>query len=108
MLTSEQKDRRIEDLEKDVFDLQGELAYVRRQMEALKRKLFDSPASEKVSDEQLQLALSDLEKEQVESEKEVIGYCRRKPKAKEAISKLPEDIETIVEEIVPDEVKQSP
>ncbi|MCH6259508.1 hypothetical protein MLD52_23330, partial [Puniceicoccaceae bacterium K14] len=85
MLTSEQKDRRIENLKKDVSDLQGELAYVRRQMEALKRKLFGSPASEKVSDEQLRLALSDLEKEkleQVESEKEVIGYCRRKPKAK--------------------------
>ncbi|MCH6259373.1 IS66 family transposase [Puniceicoccaceae bacterium K14] len=111
MLTSEQKDRRIEDLEKSVSDLQGELAYVRKQMEALKRKLFGSPASEKVSDEQLQLALAELEKEtleQTESEKEVIGYCRRKPKLKEAISKLPEDIETIVEEVVPEEVKQSP
>ncbi|MCH6259480.1 transposase, partial [Puniceicoccaceae bacterium K14] len=59
----------------------------------------------------LQLALSELEKEkleQAESEKEIIGYSRSKPKPKEAISKLPEDIETIVEEIVPEEVKQSP
>ncbi|MCH6259484.1 hypothetical protein MLD52_23210, partial [Puniceicoccaceae bacterium K14] len=99
MITSEEKENRVQELkrekadlereisslERENSDLQSELAYVRRQMEALKRKLFGSPTSEKVSDEQLQLALSDLEKEkleQVESEKEVIGYCRRKPKAK--------------------------
>ena len=49
----------------------------------LKRKIFGFPASERISDEQLTLALAELEKEQVEqvgSEKEVIGYSRRKPR----------------------------
>lgn len=104
MLTERQKDERIEELE-------GELSCLRRQMEALKRKLFGSPASEKVSDEQLQLALTELEKESAEqaaSEKEVIGYARRKAKPATALSKLPEDIETIVEEIIPEEVQASP
>ncbi len=92
-------------------DLTSELTYVKRQLEALKRKLFGSPASERVSDEQMTLALAELEKEageQAATEKEVIGYARRKPRPAEAAAKLPKHVETVTVELVPDEVKADP
>ncbi len=98
-------------LQRDNRDLSSELRYVKRQLEALKRKFFGSPASEKVSDEQMTLALAELDKEQAEqaaTEREVVGYARRKPKAAEAIAKLPEDIETVTTEIIPQEVLDEP
>jgi len=111
MPTLEEKDARIGKLESENRDLSSELAYAKRQIEALKRKLFGSPACEKISDEQLALALAELDKEEAEqaaTEKEVIGYARRKPRPAEAIARIPEDIETITEEIVPDEVQADP
>ena len=105
------RDRRIDKLEQSERQLLGELAYVKRQMEALKRKLFGSPRSERISDEQLQLAVAELEREVAEHQevpKEVIGYARRRPKPEEAMARLPEDLETVTEEIVPDEVRAEP
>src|SRR5690606_36405883 len=49
------RERRIEQLarenEKKQRELLAELAYVKRQMEALKRKLFGAPRSERISDD---------------------------------------------------------
>lgn len=111
MLTLEEQTKNVEKLEKEVGNLSSENRYLRRQLEALKRKFFGSPASERISDEQLDLALAELDKEQAEqvaSEKEVIGYARRKPKPAEAIARLPEDIETVTTEILPEEVIAHP
>ena len=98
-------------LRRDVRDLSSENRYLKRQIEALKRKFFGSPASERISDEQLTLALAELEEEaaeQVAAEREIVGYARRKPQPREAIAKLPEDIETETREIVPQEVLDDP
>ncbi len=111
MPTLDKQTETIAKLETEVRDLSSELRYVKRQLEALKRKFFGSPASEAVSDEQLTLALAELDQEQAEqkaAEREVIGYARRKPKPAESIAKLPEDIETITREILPDEVIAEP
>lgn len=110
-----ERDRRIEtqaqEHEKKERQLLGELTYVKRQLEALKRELFGSPRSERISDEQLQLAINELEREIAEHEalaKEVIGYTRRRPKPEDAQARLPEDLETITEEIIPEEVQAEP
>lgn len=92
-------------------NLSSENRHLRRQIEALKRKFFGSPACERVSDEQMVLALAELEHEAAEQaavEKEVVAYSRREPRPSEAVSRLPEDIETVREEIVPEEVRQDP
>ena len=111
MPTIEEKDARIVKLETEVRDLSSENRYLKRQIEALKRKFFGSTASERISDEQLTLALAELESEELEQragEKEVIGYARRNPGPREAVAKLPEDLETVTEEIVPGEVESDP
>jgi len=104
MITLEGKNALIDKLESENRDLSSELRY-------LKRKFFGSPTGERISDDQLTLALAELDEEEAEqaaSEKEVIGYARRKPKTAEAIAKLPEDIETITTEILPEEVLADP
>jgi len=111
MPTLEEQRSRIEELEVEVNDLSSENRYLKRQIEALKRKLFGSPASERVSDAQLALSLEELEEEgeeQAATEKEVIGYARRGPRPAGATARLPGDLETVVEEIVPEEVKADP
>jgi len=111
VLTLEEQVEKVGKLEREVSNLTSENRYLKRQLEALKRKFFGSPASERISDEQMTLALAELEEEraeQAEAEKEVIGYARRKPKPAESIAKLPEDIETVTKEIVPDEVAAEP
>ncbi|MEM9159871.1 MAG: IS66 family transposase [Verrucomicrobiota bacterium] len=111
MPTIDEKDSRIAKLETENRDLFSENGYLKRQIEALKRKLFGSPACERISDAQLTLALAELDQEQAEqaaTEKEVIGYARRKPRSAEAVAKIPEDIETVTVEIVPEEVKADP
>lgn len=91
--------------------LRAELTYVKRQLEALKRKLFGTSRGEQVSAAQLQLALAELEQEntaQAEAPKEVIAYSRREPRAAETQARLPEELETITEEIIPAEVQAEP
>lgn len=109
------RERRIEELarenEKKQRELLAELAYVKRQMEALKRKLFGAPRSERISDEQLQLAIDQLEQEIAAHEtaaREVIGYTRRRPSGDGAAARLPEQLETITEEIIPAQVQEEP
>ena len=97
--------------EREKRDLLAELAYVKRQLEALKRKLFGQSRGETISEAQLQLALSELEKEiveQTEAAKEVIGYSRRGPTDEESTARIPEELETITEEIIPAEVQAEP
>jgi transposase len=106
-----ERDRRIEELEKSERSLNGELAYVKRQLEALKRKLFGAARSERISETQLQLAITELEREIAEHEeaaKEVIGYTRRRPQPEQAEARLPEELETVTEEIIPEEVRAEP
>tara|TARA_R110002050_G_scaffold98609_1_gene204817 strand:+ start:124 stop:1644 length:1521 start_codon:yes stop_codon:yes gene_type:complete len=96
--------------EQERSELKAELAYVKRQLEALKRQLFGQSRGEQVSAAQLQLALAELDREeaeQAEVPKEVIGYTRRRTTPAEA-TRLPEDLETITEEIVPAEVQAEP
>jgi hypothetical protein len=66
-----QRDRRLEQHEKTQRELSAELAYVKRQLEALKRKLFGQSRGEHVSEAQLQLA--HLPKTAMAS---AISYCR--------------------------------
>ena len=106
-----ERDRRIDELEKSERLLASELVYVKRQLEALKRKLFGQSRGEKISEAQLQLALEAMEREIAEHAqvpKEVLGYNRRKPKPEEATARLPEELETVTEEIVPEEVQAEP
>ena len=94
-----------------IRELEDENRVLRRQLEALKRRLFGSPRCERVSDEQLSLALEELGEEtrlQETCEKEIAGYSRRRSGAGEPRPRLPEDIETIVVEIVPEEVQAEP
>ncbi|WED66365.1 IS66 family transposase [Synoicihabitans lomoniglobus] len=91
--------------------LNAEMAYMQRQLEALKRKLFGQSRGEQVSEAQLNLALDEMERERAQQEevpKEVIGYARRRPQAEESQARLPEDLETITEEIIPEEVRAEP
>lgn len=88
-----------------------EITYLKRQIEALKRKIFGAARSERISDAQLQLALDELQKEASEQEEvpaEVISYHRRKARREEPVARLPEDIEVVTEEIIPEEVKAAP
>ena len=88
-------------------ELLGELAYVKRQLEALQRKLFGQSHGELISAAQLQLALSELDREEAEPEeaaKEVIAYTRRRSSPEEAQARLPANMETITEEIIPAQV----
>ena len=106
-----ERDRRLKSQDREKRELLAELDCVRRQLEALKRKLFGQSRGEKMSEGQLQLALSELEKEQAEqtqAAKEVIGYTRRRPDPEEATARIPEELETITEEIIPEEVQAEP
>jgi transposase len=114
MLTLEkQRDlqERNELLVKELGFRDKEIIYLQRQIAALKRHIFGAAKNEKISDEQMRLAFAELEKESVEqreSEKETVAYTRSKPKPKEAASRIPEDIEVVREEIIPEHVRENP
>ena len=98
-------------LQRENQELRSELLYLERKMEALKRELFGQSRGEQISAAQLQLALQELEREKIaqeEAAKEVIGYTRRRPRPEEALERLPEALETVTEEIVPEEVQAEP
>lgn len=88
--------------------------YIRKlqwEIKELKRKLFGGQQAETISDEQLQLALAELESERREqevSEKEVVGYTRREKKDGAAQPRIPDHLEVIREEIIPEEVQADP
>lgn len=105
-----ERERQLAEGDRQKRDLLAELAYVKRQLEALKRKLFGQTRGEQVSAAQLQLALAELEREAVEHAevpREVIGYSRRRSPPEET-PRLPENLETITEELVPPEVQAEP
>lgn len=112
---SEQR-RNTAELERDTVERQRgeaeqEITYLKRQIEALKRKIFGAARSEQISDAQMQLALAELQKEASEQEQvpaEVISYHRRKPRSEEPMARLPEDMEVVTEEIIPEEVQAAP
>jgi transposase len=103
--------QRNERLERELQQAHVENDLLRRQLQALKLKLFGSPRGETVSDEQLLLALEELkreEAEQVEGTEEIIAYTRRKPREREGVERWPEDLEVVREEIIPEEVSNHP
>jgi len=99
-----EQDQRLTEKEHIIKKLKWEIA-------ALKRKLFGGTQGEKVSDEQLHLALAELEAERREqeiSEKEVAGYTRCEKKDRDAKPRIPDHLEVIREEIIPQEVQADP
>lgn len=103
----ERLERENRSLVAELDELGEEMVYLKRQLEALKRQLFGQSRSEHVSEAQLNLTLEAMEREDAEQAavpKEVIGYTRRKPKPEEAQTRLPEELETVTEEIIPAEV----
>ena len=99
------------ELRGEIAEHKAELTYLQRQLEALKRKLFGQSRGEQISAAQLQLALNELDREeaqQQEAAKEVIAYTRRRPSPEQALTRLPENLETITEEIIPEEVQAEP
>ena len=88
--------------------------YIRKlqwEIKELKSKLFGGQQAETISDDQLQLALAELEserREQQEIENEVVGYTRRKKKDGASQPRIPEHLEVVREEIIPEEVQADP
>lgn len=106
-----QLQQRSERLERELEQAHVENDLLRRQLRALKLKLFGSPRGETVTDEQLFLALEELKREegeQIEAAEEIIAYTRSKPRTREALERLPRDIEVVREEIIPEAVKKEP
>jgi len=102
---------RLRERETRLSELDSENALLRRQIEALKRKLFGSPRCEKLSDEQLYLALEELEEEReqhAEALQECISYTRQKPDPERVRERIPAHLEQVREEIIPEEVKAEP
>lgn len=102
--TTLEQEQRIIEHEHRIEKLKWEIA-------ALKRKLFGGTQGETVSDEQLQLALAELEaerREQEVSEKEVAGYNRRGKKDRDPQPRIPDHLEVIREVIIPEEVQADP
>ena len=121
MITLEEQDRlrkRTDGLERalrqrdrTLADRDAEIILLKRQLQALKQKLFGSPRCEKVSDEQLRLALEELEEEALEQNEalqECIAYTRRRPGEGKAKERIPAHLEQVREEIIPDEVQAQP
>ena len=95
-------------LERTTLEQEHRIEKLKREIAALKRKLFGGTQGETVSDEQLQLALAELEaerREQEVSEKEVAGYKRR---GKKIATLSPDHLEVIREVIIPEEVQADP
>ena len=102
--TTLEQEQRIIEHEHRIEKLKWEIA-------ALKRKLFGGTQGETVSDEQLQLALAELEaerREQEVSEKEVAGYNRRGKEDRDPQPRIPDQLEVIREVIIPEEVQADP
>jgi transposase len=119
MLTLEEQHRlkqRNEQLERELQqrerEHEQEIELLKRQIAALKFQLFGSPRCEKVSDEQLALALEELKAERCEhseAEEQFIAYTReRKPRVREARTRFPQHLEEVREEIIPAEVRANP
>ncbi len=81
------------------------------EIKELKRMLFGGQQAETISDDQLQLALAELDSERSEqevSEKEVAGYTRREKKDRDPQPRIPDHLEVVREEIIPEEVEADP
>jgi transposase len=89
---------------------QQELRSAHLEIEALKRQLFGS-RSEHISHSEFIQVAQEMTKETTDQEEtptEVIGYTRRIPKPKDATATLPDNLETITQEIIPPEVQAEP
>ena len=81
------------------------------EIKELKRMLFGGQKAETISDDQLQLALAELDSERSEqevSEKEVVGYTRREKKDRDSQPRIPDHLEVVREEIIPEQVQADP
>lgn len=90
-----------------------ELAHLKRMIDALKLKLFGSGKSERVDSNQLLLLLEGLEAELKDQDppknKSVSGYEREEGTGQsQARHPLPDDLEEVIEELIPDEVEANP
>lgn len=81
------------------------------EIKELKGLLFGGKKAETISDGQLLLALGELQSERSEQEafeKQVAGYTRREKKDRAPQPRLPDHLEVIHEEIIPEEVQADP
>ena len=104
-------ERRLCEQDQELTEKEHRIEKLKWEIAALKRKLFGGQQAETVSDEQLQLALAELEaerREQQASEKEVAGYTRRKKKDHVSKPRIPDHLEVVVEEIIPEKVQADP
>ena len=103
-LENKQQKQRLEHNQHYIRKLQWEI-------KELKSKPFGGQQAETISDDQLQLALAELEserREQQEIENEVVGYTRRKKKDDASQPRIPDHLEVVREEIIPEEVQADP
>jgi len=104
-------ERRLHEQGRELTQKDHRIKKLKWEIAELKRKLFGGAQGERVSDEQLQLALAELEAERHEqevSEKEVAGYTRREKKDRGDRPRIPDHLEVIREEIIPQEVRADP
>ncbi len=77
------------------------------EIKELMRQLFGGQRAETISDNQLQRALAERHEQEV-CKKEVVGYTRREKKDGDPQPRIPEHLEAIREEIIPEEVQADP
>ncbi|MCG8407626.1 MAG: IS66 family transposase, partial [Phycisphaerales bacterium] len=103
-------ERQLSERDREIAEKQHRIEKLKCEIAELKRKLFGGKQGESVSDEQLQLALAELEAERQEqqlSEKEVAGYTRKKKKG-EPKPRIPDHLEEVEELVIPEEVQADP
>lgn len=103
-------ERRLSERNHELTEKEHRIEKLKWELAELKRKLFGNKQGESVSDEQLQLALAELEAERQEqqlSEKEVAGYTRKKEKS-DPKPRIPDHLEEVEEIIIPEEVRADP
>jgi len=111
MLTLEQQQQlqqKVVDQQNDLELHQAEIKKLKWELAELKRRFFGS-SSERISDEQLELALAqiELEREEQQAVDEAVKAHQRR-KLKNAKPRIPEHLEVVTEEIIPEEVAQDP
>ncbi len=104
-------EQRLSERDRELTEQTHRIEKLKWEIAELKRKLFGGTQGEKVSDEQLRLALAELEAEKHEqefSEKEVAGYTRCEKKGRDSKPRIPDHLEVIEEVIIPEEVQADP
>lgn len=101
-------ERQLSERDQEITEKEHRIEKLKWEIAELKRKLFGNRQGETFSDEQLQLALAELEAERQEQEvsgKKVAGYSRRENKDRDASPRIPDHLEVVEEVIIPEEVR---